>query len=61
MVAFTFGLAVVAYIDIEDMFDSKENMNSAIEFFKLYLLSCCNILGFSFNATIYITLPVQEK
>lgn len=58
---FILGIATVASIKLEYLFKDQPNMEVAIEFFKVSLLSSCNVLGFCFNATIYITLPVQEK
>lgn len=55
---FLLGMTTVAYIDLRELFKQYENIDIAIEFFRVSLLSSCTVLAFCFNATIYITLPV---
>lgn len=51
---FMLGMTIVAYLDLRDLFKDYENIDVAIEFFKVTLLSGYTMLGFCFNATVYI-------
>ncbi|CAD8046598.1 unnamed protein product [Paramecium primaurelia] len=67
MLTFILGMTTVAGVDFDEILKNvfpemdHNNLEEAVEFFKISLLSSCSVLAFCFNATVYITQPVLEK
>lgn len=61
MLTFILGMTTVAGVDFDEILKNVfpdmplENLEEAVEFFKISLLSSCSVLSFCFNATVYIT------
>ncbi|CAD8167077.1 unnamed protein product [Paramecium pentaurelia] len=67
MLTFILGMSTVAGVDFDELLHTVfpdmdiNNLQEAVEFFKISLLASCSVLAFCFNATVYITQPVLEK
>lgn len=61
MLTFILGMTTVAGVDFDEILKNvfpemdHNNLEEAVEFFKISLLSSCSVLAFCFNATVYIT------